>query len=312
MFYIFVRFFPKFTSSFPIDRFKDLPEDEIETALRAAVDAGGPSDAAMIEQMNSARNEALKRSPARAAPSRHIALAITPAIREYRQKRDALRTPTNVASLELLLNKLAEMKWIPRPCAWNWDFLKQHVLESVDTEEVARKVLAELSPLFSSRQQLQEYGIPGVLAFGIVEEASLSAGVQVAWNRDLRKRKATFDDPNDRSTLMQMCRETVELVGRLSPQLNGDPVPSQMDANEKQSEPPYEPASAKSKLNDTDKMGASFIRKNPGCKGDAVAVGISITPEHFRSRVFPKLRAIGFYNDGDGYRPPKQKNPSAK
>ncbi len=219
MYYIFVRFFPQFTSSFPIDQFKDLPEDEIETALRAAVEAQGPSDAAMTEQMNSARNEALKRSPGCPVPSRHPPLPVTPAMRNYAQIRDALIPPTNEAALEqLLINKLAWMKWITRPCLWNWDFGKQHVLVTVATAEMAGKVLAELSKTFGTPKRLRRYGITGVLAFGIVEEASLSAGDQVAWNRDLRKREATFDDSNDRSTLMQMCRETVELVGRLSPQ----------------------------------------------------------------------------------------------
>lgn len=49
---------------------------------------------------------------------------------------------------------------------------------------------------------------------------------------------------------------------------------------------------------------AKFIRKNPGHKGAVIAKAIDVTPEHFRSRVFPKLKAQGFYND-DGYRPPK-------
>jgi hypothetical protein len=65
------------------------------------------------------------------------------------------------------------------------------------------------------------------------------------------------------------------------------------------------------RLNPTDKRAAKYIRDNPGCKGDAVASEIGVTPEHFRSRVFPKLKRAGFVND-DGYRPPVRKNKAKK
>jgi hypothetical protein len=59
-------------------------------------------------------------------------------------------------------------------------------------------------------------------------------------------------------------------------------------------------------LNETDRKAAKYIRENPKCKGDAVASAIAVTPEHFRSRIFPKLSKHGFYNSGDGYCPPKR------
>jgi hypothetical protein len=49
---------------------------------------------------------------------------------------------------------------------------------------------------------------------------------------------------------------------------------------------------------------AKYIRKHPGCKGIVIARAIGITQEHFRSRIFPKLRKLGFYNKS-GYQPPK-------
>jgi hypothetical protein len=66
-------------------------------------------------------------------------------------------------------------------------------------------------------------------------------------------------------------------------------------------------ALAKPRLNETDKKAARYIRENPGCKGESLALGIAVTPEHFRSRIFPKLRAYGYSNEG-GYRPPKRLN----
>ena len=59
-------------------------------------------------------------------------------------------------------------------------------------------------------------------------------------------------------------------------------------------------------LNATDKSAAAYIRNHPGSKGVLIAKAIGVTAEHFRSRVFPKLNRLGFYND-DGYRPPRRK-----
>lgn len=73
-------------------------------------------------------------------------------------------------------------------------------------------------------------------------------------------------------------------------------------ANAEQAEQP----ASQPRLNETDKKAAKYIRDNPKCKGDAVAAEIAVTPEHFRSRIFPKLSKHGFYNRGDGYCPPKR------
>jgi len=59
-------------------------------------------------------------------------------------------------------------------------------------------------------------------------------------------------------------------------------------------------------LNKTDKKIAKYIRENPGCKGDSAALDNAVTPEHFRSRIVPKLKTHGFYNEGEGYFPPKR------
>jgi hypothetical protein len=57
-------------------------------------------------------------------------------------------------------------------------------------------------------------------------------------------------------------------------------------------------------LNETVASAAEQIRKKPGLKGIEIAKAISVTPEHFRSRIVPVLKAQGFYNKG-GYQPPK-------
>jgi hypothetical protein len=61
----------------------------------------------------------------------------------------------------------------------------------------------------------------------------------------------------------------------------------------------------KKELNEKDREAANFIRQNPGSKGEVVARAISVSPEHFRSRIVPKLKQHGFYNNKDGYRPPQ-------
>jgi hypothetical protein len=60
------------------------------------------------------------------------------------------------------------------------------------------------------------------------------------------------------------------------------------------------------RLNDTDKTAGKYIRANPGCKGELVAMHANVSSEHFRSRIVPKLKEAGFTNKGSGYYPPKQ------
>ena len=84
-------------------------------------------------------------------------------------------------------------------------------------------------------------------------------------------------------------------------------VPSQFSrtANEAVISEPQERRPPK-RMNETIKAAAKYIRENPGQKGAVVANAISVTTEHFYSRIVPKLKENGFYSD-DGYRPPKRR-----
>lgn len=115
----------------------------------------------------------------------------------------------------------------------------------------------------------------------------------------------------------RLCHRSLERLEQRIRDLRDPGIPADDDATAQQTppdgtsadwrtpKPPERKDTTLLRLNATDENAVNYITSNPGCKGDAVAEAIHRTSEHFRRIFSNKLRNLGFYNEGDGYFPPK-------
>lgn len=204
--YVFCRFWEFFTERFPYERFNDLDESEIKAQLRAAAEADGPSDDAIIEWLKESSQRALRGSPSPGPRPKRPTPLEAPKIREYQAKREP---PKNV---QLLVRKLQFMGWLRSPVMWGRGFVQRHILAVAPSKAIARAVADRLA----AGMDVRAYHTLGCPRFGVIEAASLPESQQLSFQLQADTNKAKAQDPEATATLFELTRRALDLVARAS------------------------------------------------------------------------------------------------
>jgi len=225
-FYVFVRWWPYFTSSFPFERFNELSEEDIEDQLRAVADQCGPPDDTIREQKAAAALLG-RRQSASPDPQYPPVPRVKPTVKmqEWSGKQAAGKAiaagsePTiTQRQYPFLVEKMQYLGWLRGPVLWAWQFRRRYVVLSTPSKQKAKDIASALTRRFAHHVDNPH--------FGIVSARKLKRAELALFDLEENQHRIDAMNPTNSTELSKVVRVADELQHSLtSLVLHGDTGP---------------------------------------------------------------------------------------